>query len=323
MNQRRRLAIVVLCIATLAMLTGCGGGGGFSFDVADPALSLVQGETVSMEVPFSRSDGFTGEVAFSVSRAPDGVEALFEPEKTTDEGSTLKLTAHDNAPVGSHELIVRGESGRIEESFTLTLEVQPAPDFGILLPSTYLSLEQGERTEVELTVERTGGFAEDVRLMVTDPPEPVTAELLQENDRAILYLDVHRGAPEGSFDLELAATTEDLVRTATLEVNVVGVTGLDLTTDPSSLQLTRDDSQEITVHVARWGGFDLPVTLELDGLPDGVHAEISPNPIPNHEGTITLSADDTARLGTFAFTVSGSAEGFEATTFVDMSIVGR
>lgn len=323
MYQRKTVAIAAIALGTLMVLTGCTGGGEFSLEVKDPALSLVQGEKVTMEVPIARTGGFTGEVTFSTEQIPDGIEVLFDPKQTTTQVSTLTLTALDDASVGSHELTVRGESGRLHDSFTLFLQVEPSPDFGVSLPFAYLTLDQGERTEFEVAVERTGGFADDVRLAVEETPETLTAELLQENDRALLYLDVGRHTPEGTFQLELTASADDRVRTATLEVNVAGVAGFDLRSEPSSLQLTRDDLQEITVHVERWAGFGDPVTLNIDGLPNGVRAEISPDPITGHAGTIVLHADDTARLGTFTFTVTGSADDLEAKTFVDVAIVGR
>ncbi|MFO8034502.1 MAG: hypothetical protein R6U88_05000 [Candidatus Bipolaricaulota bacterium] len=324
MRVHKWLLCIGLLLGALAALTACGGG---SFELGSPAEEpvVVQGESTEIQLELDRHGGFTGTVDLSVEGVPEGVEATLEPESTDNTESTLRLVAEDDAPIGSHAVTLRGQSGRLDEEFTFTLQIDPRPDFQVLLEQPEIRLEQGETAPVSITVERQGGFTDEVDLELAEVAEGLTAELVPgEDDTAVLYLDTERDTPAGDYTALLVGRSEERERSAELIVTVEAVPGFDLTADPSSVQLERDGAQEIAVLIERWAGFEAPVHLEVvDGLPGGVQATLEPRRVEGNTSTLTLSASETARLGSYTLTVRGTADELTEEIPIDMIVVRR
>jgi hypothetical protein len=81
---------------------------------------------------------------------------------------------------------------------------------------------------------------------------------------------------------------------------------------PSSLSVAQGSSGTVTVTVGSLNGFGSAVTLSASGLPAGVTASFSANPVTPPPGgsavsTLTLTASATAATGTSAVTVTGTS----------------
>src|SRR5262249_36231966 len=69
------------------------------------------------------------------------------------------------------------------------------------------------------------------------------------------------------------------------------------------------------------GGFSEPVTLSMQGLPDGITADFSVNPVPpGHISVLTLTASNDAQTGSFPVVVSGTAAGITHTVSDEVNV---
>ena len=149
------------------------------------ALSLVQGQSGTVSVDVSRSGGYSGAVAFSISGQPAGVTAAFNPASTSGTtGSVLTVTAAPTTAPGTYTLTVTGSgTGVASASTTLTLTVSAAPpsqSIGLLVraDNNQVWVVRGQSKSWEIIVTRSGGFAGTVDLTIEGLPAGVTAEFV-------------------------------------------------------------------------------------------------------------------------------------------------
>ncbi len=95
-----------------------------------------------------------------------------------------------------------------------------------------------------------------------------------------------------------------------------------LSASPTSLTVPNGGTTTATITTAALHGFDHDVTLSASGLPIGVTANFSPNPIAGPgAGTsiVTFTASDTA-IGTANVTITASGGGITHTTIVSLTV---
>jgi len=97
-----------------------------------------------------------------------------------------------------------------------------------------------------------------------------------------------------------------------------------LAASPSTLTIGRSSSGSYTVMINRTGGFSPWVYLSASGLPNGVTATFNPTAPPaGVPSTLTVSAAQSAKVGTFPLTISGTGGGLTRTTSVTLVIVNK
>src|SRR5262249_9958632 len=80
-------------------------------------------------------------------------------------------------------------------------------------------------------------------------------------------------------------------------------------------------SNSFAVTVVGSGGFTEPVTLSMQGLPAGITADFSVNPVaPGNTSVLTLTASNDAEIGTFPVVVSGTAGGITHTISDEINV---
>jgi Bacterial pre-peptidase C-terminal domain len=90
----------------------------------------------------------------------------------------------------------------------------------------------------------------------------------------------------------------------------IGAGGPDfaLVTTPSSPNVGRGSAARLTVRATRWGGFDGPIALRVEGLPPGVHASSGVIRPGRDTAQMTLAADMEAPLAVGDLHVVGEAQ---------------
>ena len=94
---------------------------------------------------------------------------------------------------------------------------------------------------------------------------------------------------------------------------------------PSALSVTQGGSASTTVTVSSVAGFSSATNLSVSGLPAGVTASFSPNPVTppaggNATSTLTFSAGAAPATGTFTVAVTGTSGTLTHSTTVDLSV---
>jgi len=98
---------------------------GFSVSASPASLTVQHGKSGSYTVTITRTGGFTGAVALSVTGQPSGVTATFNPASTTGTTSTLTISAQGNAQRVTQPLTITGTSpGQPDATATVSLTIR-------------------------------------------------------------------------------------------------------------------------------------------------------------------------------------------------------
>ena len=124
----------------------------FGLAAQSNSLSLTQGGNTTDTITINPANGFSGNVAFSASGLPNGVNASFAANGANS--STLTLSAGASAAVGTANITITGTSGNLTHSVPLSLTVNAAaPAFSIvpgITGSWYLPAQSGHGFNVEV-----------------------------------------------------------------------------------------------------------------------------------------------------------------------------
>src|SRR5207302_5172170 len=94
---------------------------------------------------------------------------------------------------------------------------------------------------------------------------------------------------------------------------------------PSSLSIAQGSSGTSTITITSLNSFNSATTLSASGLPGGVTAAFSPNPVtPPANGsatsTLTFTASSTATTGTSTVTVTGTSGSLVQNTSITLTV---
>jgi uncharacterized membrane protein len=97
----------------------------FTLSAAPASLSIKHGKSDSYAVTITRTGGFTGAVALSVTGQGAGVTATFNPASVTGSSSTLTIDVANNASHDTRTLTITGSSpGVTSASTTVSLTIR-------------------------------------------------------------------------------------------------------------------------------------------------------------------------------------------------------
>jgi hypothetical protein len=170
--------LVVLGTASYAVLAAASKPD-FSVAASPSSQTVSPGGKTTYGVSVSRLSGFTGSVSLSVSGLPAGTGSSFSvnPIGSSQSSSVLTVNTSSSTPAGSYTLAIKGTSGNISHSTSVSLVVQKGqtPDFAISASPTSQQVLQGDQNTYAVTVSSVAGFSGQVSLSVSGLPKGVTA----------------------------------------------------------------------------------------------------------------------------------------------------
>lgn len=193
----------------------------FSMTIAPNTITVAQGEQSDMlQLGVTGSNGFAGQVTYTVSGLPQGV-TLAPPTGTLEDGwvEPMVFNATADAAIGNATVTITGVSGTLTHTVTVALTVTgpPPPDFvDLSLSPTSATLTVGSIATVAVTATATQGYAGTVHVTVANLPTGVT--MLPAD------ADLTPGVPQ-TFTLAAGANTQPGSATATFTGKVGSVTG--------------------------------------------------------------------------------------------------
>jgi len=99
--------------------------GSFTLSVSPSSGYLDQGQSGYAVVTVTASGGFDSAVTFSATGVPSGVTTSFSPTSVTGSGTTdFNLTVARNAPRGTYSIKIKGTSGSLSATTTLTFQIR-------------------------------------------------------------------------------------------------------------------------------------------------------------------------------------------------------
>lgn len=315
----------------------------FSARALPDAPRVRRGSHATVRCEVSRVMGFGESVRIAATELPPGIFAdalVLSP----DAGSgLLVLSAAKDAALGTFPIKLEATAmlgGKmtarvveplsndrpVKQAFITILDAAP---FSLDTGTFNVVLEQDQSASVEVFAQRREGFNGEIKLSAegySASREPVTRSLevsevtLKGNEaRASVKLKARLDSETGTRTIVLRGETTVDGQTVTQYSPAIPVTlsefpfvltpnlkKLSLTALPPGTQSAAGEASLI-VKVARRGGFTNEVTFTLDGVPEGITANLEKIPVNGSETTIKLVASEKAPVGKeFTLTLTGA-----------------
>jgi len=302
-KRAKQLLGIVGVAVVLGLLAGCSGGN-FTVPTTLTALSIPQGKSGTQKITVTRTGNFKGEISFSVTGAPTGVTAKFDPVKTTTTSNetTLTLTVGETVAVQKYTLKVVATSGKLKKEVSLEVNVQVKPDFSMATTPAALTVKQGASGTVAINLTRNATFTGAVALTLEGAPAGVTGTFNPASATAAtstLTLNVTTTAAAGNHTLTVRGKGDGLDKTARVTLTVEALPDFSMALLPTAVPVKPGESANVTITLSRVGGFADPVQFEVEGAPTGVTATFDPNPVPAGTATLRIATGATAAAGTY------------------------
>src|SRR5579859_7319783 len=209
------------------------------------------------------------------------------------------------------------------------------PDFTIGASPNSLTVTQGSNGTSTITITSVGGFNAATTLTASGLPSGVTAAFSTNpvtppangSATSTLTLTASSTATTGTATVTITGTSGSTVHSTTiaLTVNAVAQPNFTIGASPSSVTVTQGGNGTSTVTITSQNSFNSATTLSATGLPTGVTAAFSTNPVtPPANGsatsTLTLTASATATTGTATVTVTGTAGALTHSTTISLTV---
>ena len=205
-----------------------------------------------------------------------------------------------------------------------------SPSFTLSASPGSVSITQGGAAGTStITVTDLGGFSGSVSLAASGLPSGVTAAFNPNptSTTSSLSLTASATATTGTSTVTITGTSGSLVATTTisLTVNAGGTPNFTIGASPTSVTITQGGNGTSTITITSQNSFNSATTLAASGLPSGVTAGFSVNPVtpaPNGSATsvLTLTASATATIGTATVTVTGTSGSLNHSTTISLTV---
>ena len=209
------------------------------------------------------------------------------------------------------------------------------PDFSLSASPSSVSVTQGSNTTSTITVTSLAGFNSATTLTASGLPSGVTASFATNpvtppangTATSVLTLTASSTATTGTATVTVTGTSGSTTHTATitLTVNAAATPNFTIGAAPSSVGVTQGGTGTSTVTITSQNSFSSATTLSATGLPTGVTAAFSTNPVtPPANGsatsTLTFTASASATVGTATVTVTGVSGSLTHSTTIALTV---
>jgi hypothetical protein len=209
------------------------------------------------------------------------------------------------------------------------------PDFTIGAAPSSVTVTQGGNGTSTITITSLNGFNSATTLSASGLPSGVTAAFATNpvtppangSATSTLTLTASSSATTGSSTVTITGTSGSTVHSTTiaLTVNATAQPNFTIGASPSSVTVTQGGNGTSTVTITSQNSFSSATTLSTTGLPSGVTAAFSTNPVtPPANGsatsTLTLTASATATTGAATVTVTGTSGTLSHSTTIALTV---
>ncbi len=315
---------------------------------ASSAVSVPQGGSGTVSLTATTGGSYSGNIGLSVSGLPTGVTAGWSANPiagasgSSTNSETLTLTATPTATVGSATISVTATGDSLTASQTVTVQVQ-SPGVTLAATPTSVSVQSLATATVTVTATPAGGAAIPAAAagssisVASGLPKGFTAAwsapAVNSNGAAVwtLTLTGSSTAAAGTSTLGLTAKVaakSGTTYTASLNVPMtVTLSPPALTVTPASTSLSLNGGTQVTDVVSLTGNslYSGAATMSVSGLPSGVTASWSANPVTltseSGKSTLTLTASSSVSSGTATITVTATGDGVSGSHQVSLTTI--
>lgn len=181
-----------------------------AFVSATPSSQTVPAGTgTSYNVSLTPSNGFSGNVTFSVNGLPSGATASFIPSSVSKvpDPSNMAVSTSSSTRTGTYQLTITANSGTLTHSTQVTLIVA---DFTISASPSTQAVKRGSQMTYTVTITPSGPFSATVNFSVTGLPARTSASFkptsVVGSGSSTLAVSVKKPAAIGTYLLTITAT---------------------------------------------------------------------------------------------------------------------
>jgi|CZLA01.1.fsa_nt_gi hypothetical protein len=209
------------------------------------------------------------------------------------------------------------------------------PDFNVGAAPSSLTITQGSNGTSTITITSLNGFNAATTLSASGLPSGVTAAFSTNpvtppangTATSTLTLTASATATTGAATVTVTGTSGTTTHTTSiaLTVNAAATPNFTIGASPSSVAVTQGGTGTSTVTITSQNSFNSATTLTTTGLPTGVTAAFSTNPVtPPANGsatsTLTFTASASATVGTATVTVTGTSGSLVHSTTIALTV---
>jgi subtilase family serine protease len=195
--------------------------GSFTLSATPNSMSFVQGSSNSATIGVTPQNGFSGSVSLSASGLPAGVIASFNPSSTTGT-SIATFTASASAATGTFTATIKGVSGNLTNSTTVSLTVTGAPNFTLAASPTSLSIKRGATGTATVSVVPSNGFSASVTLSASGLRKGMSASFSPNptSNSSTLTLATSNKTNNGTFTVTITGVSGGRSHVTSISVTV-------------------------------------------------------------------------------------------------------
>jgi uncharacterized membrane protein len=199
-------------------------GGGFTLKPSASALSIVQGGGAGTDtITVTNVSPFNGSVTLAASGLPSGVTAVFGTNPTTG-SSVLTLTAGCATPIGTSAITIRGVSGSLSATTTISLTVAlpSSAAFSLASSPALLSIAEGSSGTVTINPTDVGCFTGSVALAASGLPSGVTATFSPNptTGSSVMTLAASSTAAAGTYSVTITGISGTMTASTTIALTI-------------------------------------------------------------------------------------------------------
>ena len=267
----------------------------------------------------SESIGFIDPIIYPAALT-SSYSTLFHDITSGKSGSYSAVTGYD---------LVTGWGSPNTTGLINLLAGSSTPSFTLSDSPSSLTITQGSNGATTITVTPAGGFTGSVTLTASGLPSGVTAVFGTNptTSTSTLTLTASSTATTGTATVTISGTSGSLNASTTLAltVNAAASPNFTIGASPASVTVVQGSNGTSTITITSQNSFSSATTLTATGLPSGVTAGFSVNPVtPPANGSatsvLTLTASATATTGAATVTVTGTSGSLSHSTPIALTV---
>jgi len=302
----------------------------FALTAAPTSATVSQGQSASLTVNVTGSNGFNGSVMLSASGLPTGATASFATNPVSGTGATtLTVSTSATTPAGNYTVNISGSSGALTHSASVQLTVTPAgtADFSVTATPASATASSAQSASYSVNVAAQNGFSGNVALSATGLPAGATASFAPStvvgSGTSALTVTLAASTPPGNYTLNIVAGSGTLSHSATVALTVIAATAADfsISATPPSAVISPGQNASYSISIAALNGFTANVAFSVAGLPQDATAAFSPAQIAaSGSAMMTVNAGANTPPGDYALTITGTSASLVHSASVKLSV---
>jgi hypothetical protein len=194
----------------------------FSISGTPSSKTVPAGGGASYTLNVAATNGFDGNVSFSVTGLPSGATPTFTPVSLFGSGSsTLAVATSSSTPAGSYPLTITATSGSLTHSTQVTLVVA---GFSISVSPNSQTVRRGSKTSYTVTITALGSFSSTVSFSASGVPKRTGASFtptsVSGSGTSAFTISANRNSPTGTYTLTITASGGGITHSANVSLSI-------------------------------------------------------------------------------------------------------